>query len=126
MPKQRLYYEYIDGQLVPYWFVLTLNPCEVDWDKPVFHFDLIKPLEFVERNEFDDSQISMSIYLSDLIFNNLSTERIGINLTAVKRRIEKHGMDPELFTQFVLSAPEVEDFLLVLPTEYKRTMTVFQ
>ncbi len=124
MPQQRLYYEYIDDQLVPYWYVLTFEPCELDWDKPMHYFKAFKPFEFVERDGFDDSQVGISIYLADLVFNKFSPEKVGINLTAVKRRINQHGVDPYMIQQFIISLPELDDLLGLLPIERKLNLVL--
>ncbi|MEK3890205.1 hypothetical protein [Bacillus sp. FSL K6-3431] len=120
MPQQRLYYDYVDDQLIPYWYVLTFRYNQLDWDQTVYYFDAIKPFEFVERDEFDDSFINMSFNLSDLVFNKCYPHKIGINLKCVRKRIELHGVDPCVVRQFILQAPEINEFLEILPT--KRTM----
>ncbi|MBP1917222.1 hypothetical protein J2Z23_004207 [Lederbergia galactosidilyticus] len=120
MPQQRLYYEYENGDLIPYWYALTFDLCEIDWDKPAYYFEVIKPFEYIERIEFDESLISMSIQLADFIFNVNYPNRIGINLKSIKKRIEKHGVDPYIVQQFILSTPELNDFLMFLPQERKQ------
>ena len=117
MPQQRLYYEYVDGRLIPYWFVLTFGFDEINWDKQFFYFDLVKPFEYIERSEFDESLIGMSMQLSDLIFNLDHPYRIGINLKSLRKRIERHGVDPYVVKQFILSVPELNDFLAYLPVQ---------
>jgi hypothetical protein len=124
MPQQRLYYEYVDEKLIPYWYVLTFRPCELNWDNPIFHFDVIKPFEYVERDEFDESKISMSIYLTDLILNDKSPERMGVNLNTIKSRLIRYKVDPGIVRQFIISAPEVYDLLELLPKHRKMDLLV--
>lgn len=126
MPQQRLYYDYVDNQLIPFWYVLTYQHCELNWDKPVNYYDAIKPFEYVERGEFDETLISTSIYLSDVIFNRNFPSKIGINLQSVKKRIERHGVDPYVVRQFIISTPEINELLLVLPTDRKISFVVNQ
>lgn len=124
MPQQRLYFEYVDNELIPYWYVLTFKSYEINWDKPVLYFEVIKPFEFINRDDFDESIPGMSIYLSDLVFNNTSDKKIGIRLTPVKKRIEQFNYDPAMIRQFILSAPEVNDLINFLPKKLKFNMLV--
>ncbi len=115
MPQQRLYYEYENGELIPYWYTLTFEMGEINWDKPAYYFDAIKPFECIERSEFDESLISISMQLSDFIFNVNSPNRLGISLRRVKNLIERHGVDPCVVQRFILSTPELNDLLAYLP-----------
>jgi hypothetical protein len=119
MPRQRMYHEYVDGELIPFWYVLTFDSSKIQWDKSVLHYEVIKPFDFVERDEFDESIASISIFLSDLIFNETKPNVIGLNLNSIKGRIDRYGIEPELIHQFVLSTPELNDLLELLPTERK-------
>ncbi|KRG12986.1 hypothetical protein ACA30_16880 [Virgibacillus soli] len=117
MPQQRLYYEYENGELLPYWYCLTFDVGEINWEKPAYYYDAIKPLEYIERAEFDESLISMAIQLSDLIFNVDRPNRIGISLKRVKARIERHGVDPYIIQRFIISIPDLNDLLGYLPEQ---------
>src|SRR5690606_5230466 len=119
MPQQRLYHEYVESNLIPYWYVLTFTLGQINWDKPVYYYDAIKPFEFVERDEFDESLIGVSINLSDFIFNYESPNKIGLNIRSIRRRIERYGLDPSLVQQFVLSTPGIEELLMMLPEQRK-------
>ena len=119
MPQQRLYHDYVDNKLIPYWYVLSFELCQINWEKSVYYYEAIKPFEFVERHEFDESLISVSINLSDFIFNYESPNKIGLNLRSIRRRIERYGLDPSLVQQFVLSTPEIEELLMMLPEQRK-------
>jgi hypothetical protein len=124
MPQQRLYYEFMESELVPYWYVLTFQPCEINWDKLVLHFTPIAPFEFVERHEFDDSLINVSIQLTDFILNPDIPGRIGINLDNVKKRIERHGVDPYVVRQFVIFPPDINELLSFLPNQKRINLLV--
>lgn len=119
MPEQRLFFEYINGVLSPFWYVLTFQLCEINWDKHVFYYQPIKPFEFVEREEYDESLPGVTIHLSDLVFNYDLPGQIGINLNLVRKRIERNGVEPEVVRQLILTAPELDDFINLLPTERK-------
>lgn len=113
IPQQRVYYEYVNGELCPYWYVLTFEPCQIGWDKPTIFFDVFAPFEYLERDCFDESLISISIFISDLIINGNNPSRLGINLARVKARL--NGLEPELITQFVIQMPDIEEVLSLLP-----------
>ncbi|MBY0122199.1 hypothetical protein [Bacillus sp. S/N-304-OC-R1] len=125
MPQQRLYYEYVEKQLVPYWYVLTFSPFELNWDKHIHYYDALKPFEYTGRDEFDESIISMPIYLSDLVFNNDLPGKIGIHLSTIRKRIESIGVDPCLIRQLVLPHPELDEFINILPKELKLNTLIF-
>jgi hypothetical protein len=124
MPQQRLYYDYMNEQLVPYWYVLTFKPGEINWSKSILHITCIAPFEYVEREEFDESLINVSIQLSDLIFNPDVPTRIGINLTKVKKRIETHGLDPQVVLQFVIWTPDINEILSLLPNKREMSLMI--
>ncbi|MEH7392448.1 hypothetical protein [Bacillus sp. JJ1474] len=124
MPKQRLYYEYIDRQLVPYWYVLTFSSCELNWDKHVFYYKAIKPFEYTGRDEFDETIISMPIYLSDLIINGELPDKIGLHLSTIRKRIESVGVDPYLVRQLILPHPLLDGFINLLPAERKMNLLI--
>lgn len=125
MPQQRLVQDYnMQGNLVPTHYVLTLTPCEVNWDKPIFYYDAIKPTG-MDIYDLDPEVINMSIYFSDFIFNNLFPDRIGINLSTIKKRVEKTGYDPGIIQQFILSA-DIDEVLKRLPQERKMNFLIKQ
>jgi hypothetical protein len=124
MPQQRLYYEFMETQLAPYWYVLTFQSGELNWDKPIYHFTPIAPFEYVERDEFDDSLINVSIQLTDFILNPDLPDSIGINLKNVKKRIERHGVDPYVVRQFIMAPPDINELLSLLPNQRKMSLLV--
>lgn len=119
MPQQRVYYEYVNAKLIPYWYVLTFKPCEIKWDKPVLYFDVIPPFEFIERDEFDESINSVSIFLSDLIINDSYPNKLGIYLKRLKERIKQYGVDPYVVQQFIMQVPDVDEVLNLMPNKRK-------
>lgn len=119
MLKQQLYYDYVCDQLVPCKFVLTFDYQEIDWNKKAYYFDLIKPFEYYDYDNYDENVISFSVYLTDLIVNNLRPGQLGINLTSLKSRIEKYGLDHDLVRQFVMFIPDVSEVLQLIPNERK-------
>ncbi|WP_243299735.1 hypothetical protein [Bacillus litorisediminis] len=121
MPQQRIYHDYINEKLVPFWYVLTFRPCEVNWDKHVHYFEIIAPFEHFNRDDFNDSIISTSLYLSDLIISESKPNQLGIYLKKVKHRILQHGIDPELVLQFIVPIPDIDEVLKLIP--YNRTIS---
>ncbi|MDQ0268694.1 hypothetical protein [Cytobacillus purgationiresistens] len=65
MPKQYLDYQYVDGELTPFYYVLKLYKGEINWDKSVFYFELMPPIKSIEYDEVDESLINFHILLSD-------------------------------------------------------------
>ncbi|MFD2442893.1 hypothetical protein ACFSO7_02735 [Bacillus sp. CGMCC 1.16607] len=120
MPQQRVYYDLVNDEMVPYWYVLTFQTGELDWNKPIFYFEVYSPFEFIGRDDFDDSIISTTILLSDLVVQSNTPSQIGINLTSLKKRLSIYNVDCDLVRQFVLTMPDVEEILSLIPN--KRTM----
>lgn len=115
MPKQRVYYDYVNEELVPYWYVLTFNNNEVSWDKNVFFFDAIAPFEYLNRDQYNDSLISVSVYMSDFIFNENQPHRIGIDLCNVSKRVLKYDVFPSEVKQFIIPIPDINEVIKLLP-----------
>lgn len=124
MPKQRVYYDYVNGELVPYWYVLTFKNIEISWDKSGFFFDAIAPFQYFNRDQFDDSILSTSIYMTDLIFNEKCPERIGINLKRVRQRISKFNVCPSEIRQFIIPIPDIDEFLKLLPNRKSKSFMI--
>ncbi|GIN88523.1 hypothetical protein J6TS2_49090 [Heyndrickxia sporothermodurans] len=124
MPQQRLYHEFINGKIVPYLYVLTFKPCELNWDKPEYYFNVIKPFEHFGFDEFDDTLNNASIYLGDFIINKSYPDKIGINLNLVKKRILNYGVDPYVIRQFIAHVLNIEEFLNLIPNERKLSFCV--
>ncbi|WP_338788766.1 hypothetical protein [Metabacillus sp. FJAT-53654] len=119
MPKQRVYYDYVDGNLVPFWYVLTFRPNEIPWEDETYYFEVISPFEYFDRDDFDDSVLSTSIYIEDLLTNNLQESNLGLNLDQIKERILRHGVEPWEVRQLIIQLPDIEEVLKLLPNERK-------
>ncbi|TCJ01333.1 hypothetical protein [Cytobacillus praedii] len=107
MPVQYLDFQYLDGELSPFYYVLKLFKGEVDWDKHTFYFDLMVPIRSEVYSEIDDNLINYGVHISELIINKDYPNKLGINLSALKRRISFDIHDPSVIEQFLLYAPDV-------------------
>lgn len=123
MPQQRIYYDYINGKLMPYIYVLTFINGEINWDKPSFEYEVIKPFKHDDFYDFDSSLLTCSIFLSDFIFNDNRPHYFKLNLTSIKARLEQEYIDPYVIKQFVLGTYELQELMQLLPKE--RTMNLF-
>lgn len=123
MPQQRIYYDYIDGKLMPYIYVLTFQNGEINWDKPLFEYEAIKPFKHDDIYDFDHSILTCSIFFTDFIFNNNRPLHFKLNLTSIKSRLERDYIDPYVIKQFVLGTFELQELLQLLPKE--RSMKLF-
>ncbi|MDQ0860944.1 hypothetical protein [Bacillus sp. V2I10] len=124
MPRQRVYYDYVNGDLVPYWYVLTFKQNEISWDRNRFFFDAIAPFEYFNRDQYNDSILSVSIFKSDLIFNQNIPNRVGIDLRNVSQRIRKYNLCPSEIRQFILPIPDIEEVLRLLPNRRKKSFVI--
>ncbi|MBN6889802.1 hypothetical protein ACUXCC_005266 [Cytobacillus horneckiae] len=117
MPKQSLYYDYIGGQLSPYLYVLTFQSSEIDWNKSIFPYQVIKPFVYEDTFDLDDSIITSALMFSDFIFNNDTPDIFKLNLKKIKSRITEQGIDPYIVNQFVLPVYGLNEMLEMLPQE---------
>lgn len=122
LPKQSLYYEFVDDRLVPYWYVITFEPSQIPWEDSTCFFQLIAPFEHFERDEFDENIISMAIHIDDLIINKEKKNMFGLNLERIKNRLSNELLlDPYVVRQFIIPMPDIEEVLLLIPNERKAT-----
>ncbi|TYR80029.1 hypothetical protein FZC66_12905 [Priestia megaterium] len=70
-------------------------------------------------DDFDDSIMSATINIEDLLTNNLHECQLGLNLNQIKKRILKHGVEPWEISQFIIQLPDIEEVLKLLPNERK-------
>lgn len=122
MPRQRVYYDYFEGNQVPFWYVLTFKNHEIPWENDTYYFEVISPFEYFGRDEFDDSIMSVSINIEDLLTKNLEVCNLGLNLNRIKARIIRHGVDPYMVRQFIIQLPDIEEVLRLLPNERKASL----
>lgn len=119
MPKHQLFYEKVNDEIIPFWYVLSFKKLEIKWDKYVMFIEYRIPFEYESRTYFDNSIFSYSLRSSDLIFSNNSS-RFGINLRNIRNRIQQHGLDPMMFDQFIIPFPDVNEFLKLIPNKTMR------
>ncbi|MEC1373366.1 hypothetical protein P9D39_03450 [Heyndrickxia oleronia] len=124
MPQQRVYHEYVNEKLIPYWYVLTFKSFEINWDKPIHYFDVIKPFEYFERDQFDESIITFSLYKTDFLLNADFPNKLGINLKSIKKRLTVEGIDPQIVHQFIVPIPDVDEVLNLIPNKRKINFNV--
>ncbi|MGG3798026.1 hypothetical protein [Metabacillus fastidiosus] len=117
MPRQRVYYDYVNGELIPYWYVLTFKPNQIEWDTSIIYFNIIAPFEYFSRDNFDDSILSISILMSDIVTNKDKPNILGIQLKRIKENILKYDVDPNLCRQFILQVPDIQEVLNLLPNK---------
>jgi hypothetical protein len=117
MSQQRIYYEYGENDIVPYWFVITFEACELNWDKPIYYFHLDNLMKYEECNAFEESLYSMSLLISDFIFSNINPGKVGINTSAIKKRILKYNVDPSVIRQLIAPIVVINEVLQLIPNK---------
>lgn len=124
MPKQSMYYDYIGGQLSPYLYVLTFEPSDINWEKSILSYQVIKPFIYEDTFELDDSIITSALMFSDFIFNKDTPHIFKLNLKKIKSRIKEQGVDPCVVNQFALSVYGLNEMLEMLPQERVMTLKI--
>lgn len=120
MPKQILDYQYVESNLIPYYFIIKLYPSEINWDKNVFYFTLTTPIKSIEYSEVDEDHISCSLSPSELIINTDYPDKLGINVKALRRRVDRQLHDPNVIEQFILYVPDVEILVNQFPENFSK------
>lgn len=123
MPKHQLFHEKVDGQIIPYWYVISYKDNELNWDKYVLYIDYQLPYQYQNRNNFNDSIPSISLDISDFIFLQSDLTRFCINLKKLKKRIHQYNLSPSMFKQFIIPVPYLNpllDFIQTQVTKVKR------
>ncbi|MBN6887777.1 hypothetical protein ACUXCC_002920 [Cytobacillus horneckiae] len=117
MPKQSLFYDYIGGHLSPYLYVLTFELSEINWDKSILSYQVVKPFIYEDTFELDDSIITSSLMFSDFVFNVDTPDVFKLNIKKIKKRIMEQGIDPYVVNQFALPVHGLNEMLEMLPKE---------
>ncbi|MGN7183727.1 hypothetical protein [Cytobacillus kochii] len=124
MPELILDYQYIDGELKPFYFVIKPAKEEINWNKNVFHFDLLPPITSEEFSNFDETLINCTISLSELIINRDIKNRLGINLKSIQHKLTPDIHDPSIIEQFIIYAPDLLEVIGEFPTNQMRKFIV--
>lgn len=115
MAKHQLFYENINNEFVPYWYVISFKKFEIDWDKHVYYTDILPPFIYSNRDFFNTRKVSCTIRLADLVFSDTSVNHIGLNLKIIKNKILKSHFDAEMVNQFIIALPDLDEFLKLIP-----------
>lgn len=113
MVRQAVYYDEIDGQQFPYWYVISLDEGEISWKEDVYYFDISAPFEKFSRFDFDEYDMGVSIDSADIVRSNLKPGVLGITLQRVKDRIIEKEANPEHVRTFIILMSNIEESLLL-------------
>ncbi|WP_368657669.1 hypothetical protein AB3Z07_21395 [Metabacillus halosaccharovorans] len=122
MAKHQLFHESVQGELVPFWYVIQFDKDEIDWDKNIIYTPVKLPVEYKNRDEFERYKLSLPIKVSDLVFNSSDTTKIGINLRKLKKNINNHGLSYNSFQQFVFLCSDTRELIKFLPNSERRLL----
>jgi hypothetical protein len=111
LSRQAVYYEEIDGKQFPYWFVITIDNGEIDWNKDTFYFEIKAPFEKFSRFDFDEYLMGVSIGSTDIVSSNVHKSTLGITLKNIKKRIIEHDASPEHVRQLIFLMSDIEESL---------------
>ena len=113
MAKQAVYYEEIDGQQYPYWFVISVESGEIDWKKDTYYFEVCAPFEKFSRFDFDEYLMGVSIGPTDIVRSNIQPSILGVTLKNIKERIIDNEANPENVRTFIFLMSDIEESLLL-------------
>lgn len=107
--KNKVYYDYYLGQLVPIWFVIEF-PNGVDWSKPYFHFPIHAPFERQNAEDFNPDILGASVTMNDLTFTS-NHNHIGIDLLSIQKHMDEAGIDKMNVKQLIVQVADIEEIL---------------
>ncbi|MBY0122198.1 hypothetical protein [Bacillus sp. S/N-304-OC-R1] len=111
MSRQAVYYEEIDGQQYPYWFVINVEDGEINWEKETFYFEVKAPFERFSIFDFDEYQMGVSIGSTDIVRSNTQASILGVTLKNIKKRIIENDGDPNNVRQLIILMSDIEESL---------------
>jgi len=111
MAKQAVYYEEIDGKQYPYWFVISVESGEIDWNKDIYYFEVKAPFEKFSRFDFDEYLMSVSVGPTDIVRSNIQPSILGITLKNIKERIIDNEANPNNVRQLIILMSDIEESL---------------
>jgi hypothetical protein len=109
MSKNKVYYDYHDGELVPIWYVIEF-PGGVDWSHPYFHLPIQAPFEKQNAEDFDSDMLGVSVTMNDLTLT-AKHNHIGIDLLLIQKRLDEAGIDKMDVKQFIIQVADIEEIL---------------
>lgn len=115
MAEIKVYYDYHEGKLVPLWFVFKFKPGEIDWSKSRINFRVDAPFQRMNTEDFNQSARGVSVIDSDLTLNALKPGYFGVDLQAVRKRVEKQGFEVDELEQFVIQVSDIEELMQMNP-----------
>ncbi|MEH7392447.1 hypothetical protein [Bacillus sp. JJ1474] len=117
MSRQAVYYEEIDGSEYPYWFVITVEEGEINWNKDTFYFEVKAPFQKFSTFDFDEYLVGVSIDSADIVRSNTHSSTLGITLKNIKKRIIEHEANPLQVRQLIFLMSDIEESLSLISKE---------
>jgi hypothetical protein len=109
--RKAIYYEEIDGGILPYWFGISFENGDVDWTNDTFYFDIEAPFERAYGPDLDLQVLSVSVDYSDILRTNIYKNKLGINLNRIKQRALEYDTDVGDIQQFLFLFSDIEEIL---------------
>jgi hypothetical protein len=106
MGEISVYYEHHDDQLVP---ISMIVRGIVDLRYP-YYWHINAPFKRFLTEDFDDSVLTVSVQLEELLINPELQHHVGLYLPAIRRRIPEHIDDMDI-SQYLIRFCDLEDVL---------------
>ncbi|MEJ8547139.1 hypothetical protein [Brevibacillus borstelensis] len=109
--KIAVYYEYFEGQLAPFKYVITFRQSEIDWDKNTIYVPINAPFQRLESEDFNPSSLGISVTLDDMTLHSDKAGKFGIRLAPLKIRAIEGGVDYRDIEQLIIQVADLEELL---------------
>ncbi|TYS50120.1 hypothetical protein [Bacillus infantis] len=111
MIRQSVFYEEFEANTYPYWYGIAFDESDVDWEKEIFYFDVNAPFERLQKEDLEDSFMSISVGSAEIVKSQHHRNRLGIVLKKLKKRAEDYDADFRKIRQFIILVSDIEEIL---------------
>lgn len=110
MIHYKVYYDYYEGERVPFWLIIDAKASEIDWDQDSLLVPAQAPFELHDQDDFDQYAMNVSVILNELMLN-VAPNHFSINLKSLKTRLAEFGAEPWEVHNLVVLVADIEEVL---------------
>lgn len=109
--KIRVFYDYHEGNLVPFKYMISFRKGELPWDREKVFVPVSAPFERLGIEDFLPDSLAITITLGDLILSADKPGKFGIHLPPLRRRAIESGVDYWDCENLVIQVADLEELL---------------
>lgn len=107
--KILVFYDYNpDGSERPVWLAAEIN--SIPWEQSSFYID-VESIHKRDVYDFNDDIIGCSVFLEELLLSPMEINKVGINLSRLKKRLSNQGINPPMIERFIIQICDIAEIL---------------